>query len=143
MRKLALLLVLILIFPICFGLVSCKKGGNNQLVLNVYNWEEYIADGVIEGFEYYYKETHGKIVKVNYSTFGTCENMYNELKLTQNKSNGNFKYDLVCPSDYMIQRMIEEDMCEEFDWKDSNGNKIFTNYENNTSQYIQDLFNKE
>jgi len=140
MRKLSLILAITFLLPTCFSLIACEgSSSGKELVLNVYNWEEYIADDVIEGFEKEYARTHnGTKVKVNYSTFGTCENMYNELKLTQNKNNGNFKYDLVCPSDYMIQRMIEEDMCEKIEWKDDQ-----QNYENNTSQYIKDLFDRE
>ena len=117
MRKFALLLIAILLVPLCLTTVSCKK--DKTLTLNVYNWEEYIAEDdydLISEFEKYYKQTYGVKVKVNYSTFGTNENMYNELKLTQNKDKGTYDYDLVCPSDYMIQRMIEEDMLEKYDY---------------------------
>jgi len=113
MRKFALLLIAILLVPLCLTTVSCKK--DKTLTLNVYNWEEYIAEDdydLISEFEKYYKQTYGVKVKVNYSTFGTNENMYNELKLTQNKDKGTYDYDLVCPSDYMIQRMIDEGMLE-------------------------------
>lgn len=116
---------------------SCKK--EEELVLNVYNWEEYIAcdedvyDMVAE-FEKWYPTTHGgKAVKVNYSTFGTNENMYSELKLTQ-KKNGDYSYDLVCPSEYMIQKMILEGMCEKFD------HSKMVNYNNNLAPYIENLF---
>ena len=87
MKKLfSLVLCGILAFSL-LPLTSCKK--DDTLVLNVYNWEDYIAcedyDMVAE-FEKWYPTTHnGKTVKVNYSTFGTNENMYNELKLTQKK----------------------------------------------------------
>lgn len=117
-------------------LSSCKK--DESLVLNVYNWEDYIAcdeevyDMVAE-FESWYKATYGKTVKVNYSTFGTNENMYNELKLTQ-KKDGTYSYDLVCPSEYMIQKMILEGMCEKFD------HSKMVNYNNNLAPYIENLF---
>lgn len=117
-------------------LTSCKK--EDSLVLNVYNWEDYIAcdeevyDMVAE-FESWYKATYGKTVKVNYSTFGTNENMYNELKLTQ-KKDGTYSYDLVCPSEYMIQKMILEGMCEKFD------HSKMVNYNNNLAPYIENLF---
>lgn len=117
-------------------LTSCKK--EDTLVLNVYNWEDYIAcdeevyDMVAE-FESWYKATYGKTVKVNYSTFGTNENMYNELKLTQ-KKDGTYSYDLVCPSEYMIQKMILEGMCEKFD------HSKMVNYNNNLAPYIENLF---
>ena len=136
MRK---LFPLILCGILALGLIpltSCKK--DEALVLNVYNWEDYIAcdeevyDMVAE-FENWYKETYGKEVKVNYSTFGTNENMYNELKLTQ-KKDGTYSYDLVCPSEYMIQKMILEGMCERFD------HSKMVNYNNNLAPYIKDLF---
>ncbi len=139
MRKLSLLLIAILLIPICLSTVSCKK--EETLTLNVYNWEEYIAEDdydLISEFEKHYKQEHGIKVKVNYSTFGTNENMYNELKLTQNKDNGTYDYDLVCPSDYMIQRMIEEDMLEKYDY--DNGYTHIQNYNDYTSPYIKTLF---
>lgn len=79
-------------------------------VLNVYNWGEYISDGsddsfnTIKEFEKWYKETYGSPIQVNYSTFASNEDMYSKL------SSGAVSYDVVIPSDYMIQRMIEEDM---------------------------------
>jgi len=139
MRKFALLLIAILLVPLCLTTVSCKK--DKTLTLNVYNWEEYIAEDdydLISEFEKYYKQTYGVKVKVNYSTFGTNENMYNELKLTQNKDKGTYDYDLVCPSDYMIQRMIEEDMLEKYDY--NNGYTYIENYNEYTSPYIKKLF---
>ena len=71
------------------------------LELNIMNWEDYIDAGddeeeipsVIEAFKEYYKNKYGTEVKVNYSTQGTCENMYSELNLNPNH------YDLVCPSE--------------------------------------------
>lgn len=75
-----------------------------NITLNVYNWGEYISDGgddsmdVIKEFE----ELTG--IKVNYTMFATNEEMYTKLK------SGGANYDIVIPSDYMIGRMIEEDM---------------------------------
>ena len=134
MRKLALILACVFLLPVCLSTVSCKQ--DKTLTLNVYNWEEYIDESILDEFENYYYETHNKKVIVNYSTYGTCENMYNELKLSQDKNTKNYKYDLVCPSDYMIQRMIEEDMCEKYDWSK------MPNYTTYTSEFIKDLFDK-
>lgn len=98
-----------LLLGACF-MASC--GGNGDaIVLNVYNWGEYISDGsegtldVNARFEEYCKEK-GKNVKVNYTTFDSNESMYNKLK------SGAVSYDIVIPSDYMIERMINEDMLE-------------------------------
>jgi len=85
------------------------------ITINVYNWGEYISDG-FDGsldtnaeFEKYYYERFGKRVKVNYTTYATNEDMFAKL------SNSAVKYDIVIPSDYMIQKMIEEDMLLAFD----------------------------
>ena len=76
-----------------------------NITLNVYNWGQYIADGsdgsmeVIKEFEARYPH-----IKVNYSTYDSNEIMYSKL------SNGGITVDVIIPSDYMIARMIEEDM---------------------------------
>ena len=81
-----------------------------KLVLNVYNWGEYISDGsegsmdTIQEFQIWYKETYGQRVKVNYSTFASNEDMYAKL------SSGAVSYDVIIPSDYMIARMRQENM---------------------------------
>ena len=82
-----------------------------QVTLNVYNWGQYIADGsddsmeVIAEFERRYPN-----IKVNYSTYDSNEIMYSKL------ANGGITVDLIIPSDYMIARLIEEDMLLELDF---------------------------
>ena len=79
-------------------------------VLNVYNWGEYISDGsedsmdVIKEFENWYRAEYGEKVKVNYTTFASNEDMYAKL------ASGAVSYDVIIPSDYMIARLIDEDM---------------------------------
>ena len=98
------------------GLLSAQAAGRSAdepVVLRVANWEEYIDLGdwdeeetielpsgdiigensMIEDFEAWYEETYGKKVRVEYSTFGTNEDLYNMLTLGD-------VYDLVCPSEY-------------------------------------------
>ena len=81
------------------------------ITLNVYNWGQYIADGsddsleVIKAFEERYPN-----IKVNYSTYDSNEIMYSKL------SNGGITVDVIIPSDYMIARMIQEDMLLELDF---------------------------
>ncbi len=105
-KTLALLLAVLVALPLC--LTGC--GDSNTLVLNVYNWGEYISDGsegtydTIKEFEKWYQETYGQKVKVNYTTFASNEDMYSKL------SSGAVSYDVVIPSDYMIARMKEENM---------------------------------
>ena len=90
------------------ALAGC--GGGSAKTLNVYNWGEYISDGAegsldtIKAFEKWYEAEYGEKVKVNYTTYASNEDMYAKL------SSGAVSYDVVIPSDYMIQRMIAENM---------------------------------
>lgn len=93
----------------CIFLCSCTSDTETD-VLNVYNWGEYISDGsegsldVNEEFVKYYEEKHGRKLKLNYTTFASNEDMYNKLR------SGGVSYDLVIPSDYMIEKMRNENM---------------------------------
>lgn len=76
-----------------------------DLSINVYNWGEYIPDGSDAGvldLNGAFTELTG--IKVNYTTYATNEELYAKLK------GGGASYDVVIPSDYMISRMIDEDM---------------------------------
>ena len=89
---------------------AAKETSSGPKTLNVYNWGEYISDGsedsydTVKEFEKWYKETYGQSVKVNYDTYASNEDMYSKL------SSGAVSYDVIIPSDYMIARMISEDM---------------------------------
>lgn len=115
MKKRILLSFLLLLLVLTAMLaVSCSKG--EKIVLNVYNWGEYISDGsdgsldVNKEFERYCK-SKGLDVEVNYMMFDSNESMYNKIKT------GAVSYDVVIPSDYMIARMISEDMLETINFK--------------------------
>ena len=76
-----------------------------QITLNVYNWGQYIADGSDDSMEVIKEfETRYPHIKVNYSTYDSNEIMYSKL------SNGGITVDVIIPSDYMIARLISEDM---------------------------------
>ena len=124
--------------PFLLTLAGCSAGSGSGEVLRVYNWEDYISeptqneDGTVED-DYIdliaeFEKEYG--VTVEYSTFGTNENMYNELQINPGS------YDLVCPSDYMIMKMISEDMVEPFS-DDFLQNSTYMRY---ASPYIKDLF---
>jgi len=136
-------LLLLLALLTCMLLASCGEGETEEvsegdtLVLKVYNWGEYISDGSEGSFdtnaafeEYYeklYSEQNGgkKInVKVVYTTYATNEDMYSKI------SSGAGTYDVIIPSDYMLQKMIDEDMLVAFDPAETVEN----------FQYIEDEF---
>ncbi|MGI6753807.1 MAG: ABC transporter substrate-binding protein [Eubacteriales bacterium] len=114
MKRTLLLLVLITLFA-CGGLVSCGERAD-MATLYVYNWGEYISDGsegsldVNAAFEEYYYETYGERVKVNYSTFPSNEALYAKL------SSGAANYDVIFPSDYMVERLIAEGLLARLDY---------------------------
>ena len=78
------------------GCGSSQGGANGEVI--VYNWGEYIDPDTIDMFE---EETG---IKVVYDEFETNEIMYPKVE------SGAASYDVVCPSDYMISKMIENDM---------------------------------
>ena len=105
------LLLLSLLAASCCCLFACDKtnDGGDVTTLYVYNWGEYISDGSEdsvdsnEQFEKWYFDTFGERVKVSYSTYSSNEDMYAKL------SGGAVSYDVIVPSDYMIERLIKED----------------------------------
>jgi spermidine/putrescine transport system substrate-binding protein len=118
-----IILILTVLILTALSLTSCgdKEDEIKDVVtLNVYNWGEYISDG-FEGsldsnkaFEEYFNKNlakkYGTRVKVNYSTYATNEDMYSKI------SGGSADYiDIVIPSDYMIQKMIANDLLVEID----------------------------
>ncbi len=106
----ALTMAVLMLLLVCLPtLSSCGEIGGDVTTLYVYNWGEYISDGsedsldVNQAFEEWYYETYGERVKVNYSTYSSNESMYAKI------SSGSANYDVIVPSDYMIERMINEE----------------------------------
>jgi len=91
--------------------------------INVYNWGEYISDGSEDSLDVnkYFEELTG--IKVNYTNFDSNEDMYAKIK------SGGANYDVCIPSDYMIERMIEEGMLLKLDYSNiPNANNILDEY---------------
>lgn len=78
--------------------------------LYVYNWGEYISDGADDSLDVIKEFENRYGINVVYDTFDNNETMYSKLK------GGGVSYDIVIPSDYMIERMIAEDMLEKIDY---------------------------
>ncbi len=134
MKRVSLLLCLLLILGL-FG--GCSAGTQTDTatdgqpeVLNVYNWGVYMEIGeedqsldVNAAFEQWYKQTYGREITVNYTTYENNEVMYQKLVA------GGAEYDIVIPSDYMIDRMIKEDLLEKLDFAN------IPNYQNIEEQF--------
>lgn len=73
-------------------------------ILKVYNWADYIDEDVLAEFPEWYKEQTGEEIEVIYQTFDI-----NEIMLTKIER-GHEDFDVVCPSDYIIERMVRKDM---------------------------------
>ena len=130
-----------------------KEEESDAVVLRVSNWEEYIDEGdwaedelidldngdiiginsMVDDFEEWYYETYGQKVIVEYSTFGTNEELYNQITIGD-------VYDLVCPSEYMIMKMIREGMVVPYseEFKDTSNENNY--YVRGLSPYIRDVF---
>ncbi len=110
MKKRAYLLTFCFVMGLFSGLLTGCSSDKEQIVLNVYNWGEYISDGsdgLMDVNDRFEKETG---IKINYKTYESNESMYTLLE------SGAAEYDVVIPSDYMIGKMIQEDMLAELNF---------------------------
>ncbi|HIU79321.1 MAG TPA: extracellular solute-binding protein, partial [Candidatus Coproplasma excrementipullorum] len=131
---------------------------SDVITLRVANWEEYIdlgdwgedefididneysEDGgvfgensMVDDFVEWFNANHDYEVEVEYSTFGTNEDLYNRLSLGD-------VYDLVCPSDYMIEKLLNEGELEPYSETFLDTSIEENYYVNNASTYITDIF---
>ena len=83
---------------------------DDKISINVYNWGEYISDGSDGLLDINSEFTNLTGIEVNYSTYATNEELYAKLK------GGASEYDIIIPSDYMISRMIKEEMLLPLDY---------------------------
>ena len=101
MKKLKLFFVAV--FMTVFTANSLFAADRNE-ILKVYNWGDYIDESLIADFEQWYLEQTGEKVEIIYQIFDI-----NEIMLTKIEK-GQEDYDVVCPSEYIIQRMLNKDM---------------------------------
>ncbi|MBQ2112335.1 MAG: spermidine/putrescine ABC transporter, partial [Bacteroidales bacterium] len=107
-------------------LAGCSEDRSH--ILKVYNWADYIDESLIDEFEVWYKEQTGEEVEVVYQTFDINETMLSKIEL------GHEDYDLACPSDYIIERMLSNDLLLPID-KDFGDTP---NYIDNVAPYIKE-----
>lgn len=127
-------------------------GPKTDYTLTIYNWEDYIYEATdemgniiagekstVQAFKEYFEDKTGKTITIDYENFSTNEEMYQQIKL------GAISPDLICPSDYMIQKMANESMLEKFSYneKDDRYGASLENWENYQSPFIHDRFKAE
>ena len=115
---------IVLILTLLFLLVGCSNKNYNGVV-NVLNWSSYIPDEVIENFEKEYN------IKVNYGTYSS-----NEELLAKVSSSKDGTYDVLFPSDYMVELMIQKDMLLPLD------KSKLVNYKNINSVFLNQEYDK-
>lgn len=103
MKKIcAVLVAVLLLLTMCFA--ACDNGGSERDQLVVYNWADYIYDTDLTEFKQYYKDVTGREIDVVYVTFDTNETMLTKIM------NGDSIVDVMCPSEYAIQKLLEQDL---------------------------------
>jgi len=140
-----------------FSFAGCAES-SREVVLRVCSWEEYIdlggwdddelididnpfgeSEGIfgensmVDDFTEWFNSNHDYKVKVEYSTFGTNEDLYNRLSLGD-------EYDLVCPSDYLLMKLIAEGKVEKYSENFRTGEHAY--YGEYVSPYIDGIFEK-
>ena len=112
------------------ALVSCST--DRSKILKVYNWADYIDESQIAEFEQWYQEQTGEEVHVVYQTFDVNEAMLSKIE------KGHEDYDVVCPSDYIIERMLRSDLLLPID-RDFGDTPDYTK---NVAPFIVEKFNQ-
>lgn len=127
------------------------KESDDTITLRVCSWEEYIDEGgwdeaielenktitsdksMVEDFEEWYYQTYNKKVKVEYSCLGTNEELYNMLTLGDD-------YDLICPSEYMIMKLMAQGWLEPFSQNFYDTSDPYNYYAKGVSPFIKNVF---
>ena len=108
------------------------EAADREHTLKVYNWADYIDESVLDDFKVWYKEQTGEEVEVIYQLFDINEIMLAKIE------RGKEDFDVVCPSEYIIERMLRSNMLLPIsqDFGDT------PNYLKNISPYIKERFDK-
>ncbi|WP_085834132.1 ABC transporter substrate-binding protein [Clostridium merdae] len=107
---LSLLFLLPVILPFSANAAE-ESAPKTGVTINVYNWGEYISNGVDGSIDVNKEFTRKTGIQVNYTTFESNENLYAKLV------SGGANYDVVIPSDYMVSKLIKEKLVQKLDYK--------------------------
>ena len=123
------------IFLSCLMLSSLQPAtaANRDEILKVYNWADYIDEDLILEFEKWYHKQTGKYINIVYQTFDINETMLTEIEV------GHEDYDVVCPSEYIIERMLKKKLLQPIR-KDVIAKTNTPFYFDNVSKFATDKF---
>ena len=127
MKKIIPVILLVLSLAGCYN-----SGEPRERILKIYNWADYIGDSVLEDFQAYYKEQTGENIRIVYQTFDI-----NEIMLTKIEK-GHEDFDVVCPSEYIIERMLKKHLLLPIDTNFAHS----PNYMQNVAPFIREQINK-
>jgi spermidine/putrescine transport system substrate-binding protein len=123
---------LVLFFAGLMLALSVASAADRDQILKVYNWADYIDEDLIDEFEQWYQEQTGKSVEVVYQLFDINEIMLSKIEM------GHEDFDVVCPSDYIIERMLRNDLLLPIDQDFGQT----PNYISCVSPFIRENFNR-
>lgn len=127
MKKLLLIIGAVLLLSGCYN-----SEASRDKILKIYNWADYIGENVLEDFQTYYKEQTGEDIHIVYQTFDI-----NEIMLTKIEK-GHEDFDVVCPSEYIIERMLKKNLLLPIDTNFAHS----PDYIQNVSPFIRDQIDK-
>lgn len=128
--KISNVLLVVFLLGMC---VSCARTDKERSkILKIYNWADYIDEGILDEFPVWYKEQTGEDIRIIYQVFDI-----NEIMLTKIER-GHEDFDLICPSEYIIERMLKKKLLLPID---RNFGKT-PDYLDNISPYIREQLNK-
>ncbi len=94
-------------FAICLAFIAVFGfAADRQHTLKIYNWADYIEPKVLDDFKVWYKDLTGEEIEIIYNTFDINESMLTQIEI------GKEDYDLICPSEYIIERMLKQNLLQ-------------------------------
>jgi spermidine/putrescine transport system substrate-binding protein len=104
-RPMSKWIVILLLGIVIFAFNACKQSDESRKkILKIYNWADYIDEDLLTEFPKWYKEQTGEDVKIVYQVFDMPEIMYTKVSM------GKEDFDLACPTQYLIEKMMRNDL---------------------------------
>ena len=128
------LIKIVCVLAACLGMLSscARTDKERSKILKIYNWADYIDEGILDEFPVWYKEQTGEDIRIIYQVFDIIEIMLTKIE------RGHEDFDLICPSEYIIERMLKKKLLLPID---RNFGKT-PDYLDNISPYIREQLNK-